>query len=96
MLGLGAMALTIIATFLPLIKYLDMDSPSIWGVPERGTAVGMIVLILAGLMGLFSFLANKKHLASIGTLVMSAILILIAMLWVGQTNEHEGASMGMD
>lgn len=95
MIGLGAMALVIIGTFLPLIKYLDMDSPSIWGVPERGTAVGVIVLILAGLMGIFSYLANKKHLASIGTLIMSAILVLISMLWVGQTKEYEGASMGM-
>jgi len=95
MIGLVAMLLVIISTFLPLIKYMDMDSPSVWGAGENGQVVGIVVLVLAGLMGLFSFLANKKHIASVGTLIMSGILILIAMLWVGKTNETEGASMGM-
>ena len=94
-IGLGAMALVIISTFLPLIKYLEMDSPSVWGAGPNGETVGIIVIVLAGLMGLFSFLANKKHIASIGTLIMSALLILISLIWVGQANEAEGTSYGM-
>ncbi len=46
-------------------------------------------------MGLFSFLANKKHLFSIGTLLFSALLMLISMKWFRDLREGgELVSMG--
>lgn len=95
MIGLGAMALVIVSTFLPLIKYAGMDSPSVWGAGENGQTVGIIVLVVSLLVGLFSFLANKKHLASIGTLLFSGILVLISLAWTSKMGETEGASYGM-
>ncbi|MEN9998740.1 MAG: hypothetical protein RI922_1730 [Bacteroidota bacterium] len=95
MIGLGAMVLVIISTFLPLIKYAGMDSPSIWAAGENGQTVGIIVMVVSILVGLFSFLANKKHLASIGTLLFSGILILIALAWISKMGETEGAAYGM-
>lgn len=96
MIGLGATLLVIVSTFLPLIKFAGMESPSIWGSGENGTVVGIIVFVLAGLMGLFSLLANKKHLASIGTLIMSGLLILIATAWISKMNESSAAyGMGL-
>ncbi len=95
MIGLGAMALVIVSTFLPLIKYAGMDSPSVWGAGENGQTVGIIVLVVSLLVGLFSFLANKKHLASIGTLLFSGILVLISLAWISKMGETEGAAYGM-
>ena len=74
MIGLGAMALVIVSTFLPLIKYAGMDSPSVWGAGENGQTVGIIVLVVSLLVGLFSFLANKTRF---GFLTLRAFQICI-------------------
>jgi hypothetical protein len=95
MIGLGAMVLVIVSSFLPLIKFAGMDSPSIWAAGEDGKTVAFIVIAVAVLAGLFSFLANKKHLFSIGTLLFSGILILIAMAWITKMGETPGAAYGM-
>lgn len=96
MIGLGAMVLLIISTFLPLISNAaGQDSPSLWALGENGTIVGTIVIVLAGLVGLFSFLANKRHLASIGTLLFTGILVLISLAWISKMNETPSASYGM-
>jgi hypothetical protein len=64
---------------------------SLWSAAqENNTTVGIIILILVGLMALFSFLANKKHLFSIGTLLMSGLLMLISMKWFRDINESAG------
>lgn len=54
MIGLGAMVLLIISTFLPLIKFAGMDSPSIWAAGEDGKTVAFIVIAVAILAGSFS------------------------------------------
>jgi len=92
MLGLGAALLVIISTFLTLITVAGV-SATVWTLRED-TTVGIVLLVIAGLMGVFSLLANKKNLASIGTLIMSAILVCIAMIWAGDAKE-QGATMGI-
>ena len=57
--------------------------------------MGMIVIGISVISGLFSFLANKKHLASIGTLLFSGILVLIASAWITLMSEEPGATYGM-
>jgi hypothetical protein len=96
MIGLGAMVLVIVSTFLPLISNsAGQDSPSLWALNEDGRTMGMIVIGISVISGLFSFLANKKHLASIGTLLFSGILVLIASAWITLMSEEPGATYGM-
>jgi hypothetical protein len=40
-------------------------------------------------MGLFSFLSNKKHLFSIGTLLFSGLLLLISLKWFRDMKESK-------
>lgn len=53
-----------------------------------------IIIGLALAMGLFAFLANKKHLASIGTLIFALLLSLISLKWFNDAT-NLGASYGM-
>ncbi len=96
MLGLGAALLVIVSTFLPMISLNAPmagmeDLGSLWKSPDEDSqTVAKMIIVLAGLMGLCSFLANKKHLFSIGTLLMSALLMLISMKWFRDINESAG------
>ncbi len=103
MIGLGAMAIVIASTFMPMLdvnaKMLEgfgglleklQNETSLWKAEKEGSAtVGIIIIVLAALMGLFSFLANKKHLFSIGTLLFSALLMLISMKWFRDIKESK-------
>jgi len=96
MIGLGAALLVIVSTFLPMISLNTPmagmeDLGSLWkSSDEDSQTVATIILVLAGLMGLCSFLSNKKHLFSIGTLIMSGLLMLISMKWFRDINESMG------
>ena len=109
MIGLGAMVIVIASTFMPMLdvnaKMLEgfeglleklQNETSLWKSEKEGSStVGIIIIVLASLMGLFSFLANKKHLFSIGTLLFSALLMLISMKWFRDLREGgELVSMG--
>lgn len=90
MIGLGAMALVIISTMFPMISGNEMveKMSSLWSAgDESSSTVAIIILVLALLMGLFSFLSNKKHLFSIGTLIFSGLLLLISMKWFRDMRE---------
>jgi hypothetical protein len=99
MIGLGAALLVIVSTFFPMISGNELveELSSLWsGADEDNQTVATIILVLAGLMGLFSFLANKKHLFSIGTLIMSGLLMLISMKWSRDIGDSAGMfSYGM-
>lgn len=101
MIGLGAMVIVIASTFMPMLSInLKMEGLenqfSLWKADDDASStVGTLIIILAVLMGLFSFLANKKHLFSIGTLLFSALLMLISMKWFRDLREGgELVSMG--
>ena len=109
MIGLGAMVIVIASTFMPmlsanselsgLMKGLGeelQNQSSLWkATDDSSSTVAILIIVLASLMGLFSFLANKKHLFSIGTLLFSALLMLISYKWFRDLNEYkEIASMG--
>lgn len=103
MIGLGAMVIIIASTFMPMLdvnaKMLEgfeglleklQNETSLWKSEKEGSStVGIIIIVLASLMGLFSFLANKKHLFSIGTLLFSALLMLISMKWFRDIKESK-------
>ena len=82
LLGLGAAALAFIGTFLPVVSG---HKETFWGSGEEwveGYRNVMIFFMLA--IGLFAFLANKKHLASIGTILSSIILFgLVFLIYLG-------------
>lgn len=93
MIGLGAAALVIISTFLPMLSGNELAEQfsSMWnGEVESNTTVATIILVLALIMALFSFLANKKHLFSIGTLIFAGLLMLISMKWFRDLNDSAG------
>ena len=93
MIGLGAMVLVIVSTMFPMISGNEMveKMSSLWTAgDDSSSTVAIIILVLAVLMGLFSFLANKKHLASIGTLIFSGLLLLISMKWFRDMGEGGG------
>lgn len=101
MIGLGAMVIVIASTFMPMLSInLKMEGLenqfSLWKADDDSSStVAILIIILAALMGLFSFLANKKHLFSIGTLLFSALLMLISMKWFRDLREGgELVSMG--
>ena len=103
MIGLGAMVIVIASTFLPMLnvnaKMLEgfgelveklQNETSLWKAEKEGSAtVGVIIIVLASLMGLFSFLSNKKHLFSIGTLLFSGLLLLISLKWFRDMKESK-------
>ncbi|MFM7731646.1 MAG: hypothetical protein ACKO6L_11445, partial [Flavobacteriales bacterium] len=60
---------------------------------DNGAAIMILVMALLG--ALFAFLANKKHLASIGTLIMFALITLIAFVWHGDIPEMASAGFGL-
>ncbi len=101
MIGLGAMAIVIASTFMPMLsangeltgfmkglgEELQKQS-SLWKADDDSSStVAILIVVLAGFMGLFSFLANKKHLFSIGTLLFSGLLLLISMKWFRDLRE---------
>ena len=59
MLGLGAALLVVVSTFFPMISGNELveELSSLWGgADEDNQTVAIIILVLSGLMGLFSFL----------------------------------------
>ncbi len=101
MIGLGAALLVIVSTFFPMISGNDLaeELSSLWNstenemyfeIAKENQTRGIIILVLAGLMGLFSFLSNKKHLFSIGTLIMSGLLMLISLRWSSDIGDSAG------
>lgn len=93
MLGLGAMALIIVSVFLPMLSLGGISVGLFDGGDRTGKEVGILIIVLACLMGLFSFLANRKHLFSIGTFIFAALLALISMKWFNDAADS-GASFG--
>ncbi len=93
MLGLGSTALIIISVFLPMLSLAGISVGLFDAGDRTGKEVGILIIVLACLMGLFSFLANKKHLFSIGTFIFSALLVLISMKWFNDASSS-GASYG--
>ncbi len=93
LLGLGAMVLIIISLFLPMLSVLGMSMSLSNGIP-RGNEIMYFLVALAALMGLFAFLANKKHLASIGTLIFAGLLAAISLKWFSDASTL-GASYGI-
>ena len=101
MIGLGAMVIVIASTFLPMLsanseltgfmkglgEELQKQS-SLWKADDDSSStVAILIVVLAGIMGLFSLLSNKKHLFSIGTLLFSGLLLLISMKWFRDLRE---------
>ncbi len=92
LLGLGAMLLIIISLFLPILSVGGMSMGLSDGIP-RGKEIMYFLIVLAALMGIFAFLANKKHLASIGTFIFAGILAAISLKWFNDASTL-GASFG--
>ncbi len=102
MIGLGAAGLTILSTFFPMLSGGEMieqlsghdieQETSMWGgVNETMRQVGIMMVIIGTFIGLFAFLANKRHLASIGTFMFSAILLLLTIRWSRDVEGSQGA-----
>lgn len=94
MLGLGATVLIIISIFLPMISVGGYGVGLFDTNDRQGATIAYIIIGLALAMGLFAFLANKKHLASIGTLIFALLLSLISLKWFNDAT-NLGASYGM-
>jgi hypothetical protein len=93
MIGLGAAGLTILSTFFPMLSGGEMieQLSSMWGGDnETMRQVGIMMVIIGALIGLFAFLANKRHLASIGTFLFSAILLLLTIRWSRDVEDSQG------
>ena len=93
MIGLGAAGLTVLSTFFPMLSGGELIEKlsSVWGGEnETMQQVGIMMLIIAAFIGLFAFLANKKHLASIGTFLFSALLLLLTMRWSRDVQDSQG------
>lgn len=94
LVGLGATLIVIIAIFLPMVSVGGMGVGLFDAGDRGGKEIAYIIISLAVLMGAFSFLANKKHLASIGTLIFSLLLALISLKWFNDATTL-GASYGI-
>jgi hypothetical protein len=93
MIGLGAAGLTILSTFFPMLSGGEMieQLSSMWGGDnETMRQVGIMMVIIGAFIGLFAFLANKRHLASIGTFLFSAILLLLTIRWSRDVEDSQG------
>jgi hypothetical protein len=93
LLGLGAVLLIIISIFLPIVK-TAVKSGLLFDGSREGKELGYVILVIVAIMGLFAFLANKRHLASIGTLIFAGLLCAIGGVFYSVINE-EGGTMGM-
>ncbi len=93
LLGLGAVLLIIISIFLPILS-IGGISAGLFDAGQRGKEIAYVILVFVALMGLFAFLANKKHLASIGTLIFAGVLGAIAMVFFNET-KAQGGDIGM-
>ncbi len=87
MIGLGAALLVIVSTFLPMLSIGGIGAGLFDAGDERGKEIAYMIIVLALLMAGFSFLANKKHLASIGTFIFASLLTLISFKWFSDATE---------
>ena len=91
-LGLGAAALAFIGTFLPVASGADA---TFWNSGNSDVdAFLYLILFLISMIGLFSFLANKKHLFSIGTFLSALSLFsLLAAVFILAKNDGAPATV---
>ena len=93
--------LIIISIFLPLVSLKlgpISESVSLWegGLKTKGdNTAAILILVMAILIALFSFLSNKKHLASIGTILVSPLLLLVAFIWYRDASELDAVGIGL-
>jgi undecaprenyl pyrophosphate phosphatase UppP len=79
----------IIAVFLPFVELLG-TTVSLWegGVNPSAKGVVYVVLITAAAMALFGYLANKKHLFAIGSLIAALMILGMCAIWLTD-EEHK-------
>lgn len=93
MLGLGAALLVIVSTFLPMLSIGGIGAGLFDAGDRQGKEIAYVIIVLAILMAGFSFLANKKHLASIGTFIFAGLLTVISIKWFNDADKL-GADFG--
>lgn len=83
-IGLGAAALALIATFMPIIAG---NSGNFWSESDASNEaqnIRIVALIMISSIAVFSFLSNKKHKFAIGNLIASLLLFgSISLVLIG-------------
>lgn len=93
MAGLAATAIVVISVFLPMLSVGGVGVGLFDGGDRQGKEIAYVIIVLALIMGAFSFLANKKHLASIGTFIFAGLLSALSIKWFNDAGSL-GASFG--
>jgi hypothetical protein len=90
-IGIIAGLMTIISIFLPILKGIKSSTLQDYLKETGDSSLHTIFFTVSVLLLLSSFLANKKHLFSILTLLASSVILLLAYIFYGAITKSYGA-----